>query len=206
MICENRMRHLTLLKGIAFNVAQATSSVEIAYPFGFERLGVGISGLLGSPLLRCVRASFEHELIAHDESLRSWLAERVVPASQTIHTTPTVASTTFLMVDRQWGVVVWWPSDGSSRWTASIMDASIGRNELMEACTALFDELISNAASVLLHDTRLESTDSEEQQTLAVASRDFWNGVIDFFAKHPAQLQNVHPRRFEELIAELLVR
>jgi len=86
------------------------------------------------------------------------------------------------------------------------MDASIGRNELMEACTALFDELISNAASVLLHDTRLESTDSEEQQTLAVASRDFWNGVIDFFAKHPAQLQNVHPRRFEELIAELLVR
>jgi hypothetical protein len=69
------MRPVTLLKGMAFSMMNATSSIKVAYPFGFERFGVGVSGLLSHPLVQCVSASFEPELIIKDEPLRKWLAD-----------------------------------------------------------------------------------------------------------------------------------
>lgn len=42
--------------------------------------------------------------------------------------------------------------------------------------------------------------------SIVTASKERWNNLISYFASHPEELRNLDPRKFEELVAELLIR
>jgi len=70
-----------------------------------------------------------------------------------------------------------------------------------------FDFLWENSSHVeVVYEDLLRSSITGQARQIVVASKKFWDSQIKSLATNPERLANVDPRRFEELIAELLIR
>lgn len=67
------------------------------------------------------------------------------------------------------------------------------------------ESVFRERSSVLYEDVELNATPSQAQKIM-VASEENWSEIIANLSKNPEQLYSLSPRKFEELIAELLLR
>jgi HJR/Mrr/RecB family endonuclease len=70
-----------------------------------------------------------------------------------------------------------------------------------------FDRLWDGSQTVsLLYEDLLVSSIPEVASRIIVASADTWDRMIAYLVRHPQDLTSLDPRKFEELVAELLTR
>jgi len=58
----------------------------------------------------------------------------------------------------------------------------------------------------LLYEDLILSSLLHVADSIVVASEDRWNDIISYLARNPSEMREIDPRKFEELIAELLIR
>lgn len=87
---------------------------------------------------------------------------------------------------------------------ASVIEAPY----LLDVLNGQFDLLwqSSDSALTILHQDVIVAADASQELGIVTAGRQFWDLLISHLAAHPEQFHGLTPRRFEELIAELLIR
>ena len=69
-----------------------------------------------------------------------------------------------------------------------------------------FHNLWNKSDATLIYEDLLFSSVPENQKSIYKASRDTWDELIKVLAKNPDLMYGLAPRKFEELVAELLLR
>lgn len=84
--------------------------------------------------------------------------------------------------------------------------ASINDPTLVGQILYHFHNLWNQSDATLIYEDLLFSSVPENQRTIYKASRDTWDELIKSLAKNPDLMYSLAPRRFEEMVAELLLR
>ncbi len=83
----------------------------------------------------------------------------------------------------------------------------IKEDVLTQALQEHFERIWSQPkGSELIYEDLLHSSIPDITNRIIVASNENWEEIISYLGQHPSQLYQMSPRKFEELIAEMLVR
>jgi restriction system protein len=108
----------------------------------------------------------------------------------------------FIIIDRGVALV----SRATARTSPSALTLT-DRAKEVESLLARFEAQWAKATPItLLYRDRDASAEGEQKRRLLVVSHEVWDDLIQELARHPQLMRAMTPRKFEELVAELLSR